>query len=304
MGGADIIPGVSGGTVALILGIYERLVTAVSRVDRHLLQLVMQGRILEIVRYLDLALLVPLLIGIGVGGLSLAGVMEYLLHHQLQLTFATFFGLILGSTILVARMIPKWTGGFVGIMAGFAIIAFVVVGLPVLHHPPENAAYLFLCGAIAITAMILPGISGSYLLLVLGAYERILGLINGLKRGEFGIEALTALGAFGAGVVIGILAFSKVLKWLLAHYRDWTLAALTGLMIGSLRRLWPFQTDLTPEVEKFGHKQFEAHLPDFAAMETWLAIGCGLIGLGAILLLDWVVSRKGDTPTGKADAGA
>ncbi|WP_310821080.1 DUF368 domain-containing protein [Stratiformator vulcanicus] len=292
MGGADIIPGVSGGTVALIVGIYDRLVRAVSRVDGTLIRMILRLDVVGAAKYLDLMLLIPLVLGIGVGILSLSGVIEYLLTDQREPTFATFFGLIVGSAVLVGRMVTAWTWSRAGIAAAAAVTAFVLVGLPFLSDPPSHPAYLFVCGAIAITAMILPGISGSYLLLVLGAYGTVLEMLNGIRAGDVTGSAIASLAAFGAGIVVGILSFSKLLRWLLEHYYAVTMAALTGLMIGSLRRLWPFQVDLTPDIEKLGHKRYELVMPEFGDATTWIALGGAIAGFAVILLLDRFANRQ------------
>lgn len=314
MGGADIIPGVSGGTVALILGIYERLVRAVSRVDGGLIRSALRFDWGAVARQLDFALLVPLMAGILTGVLTLSGVITFLLNNHLSPTFGAFFGLILGSTVLVARMVTRWTPGRIAAAVVGAGLAFWIVGLGFLQQPPGGPLYLFVCGAIGITAMILPGISGSYLLLVLGAYDDVLGLVNGFKAsvkaflqgpldwirtvssglqsGALVLGPVFEAAGFGLGLVIGILSFSKLLRYLLQHHRDLTLAVLTGLMLGSLRRLWPFQIDLSPEVEKFGHKQFQSIVPDLQTGETWLALACLLAGVVAVLLLDRLAGQR------------
>ncbi|MEM7810977.1 MAG: DUF368 domain-containing protein [Planctomycetota bacterium] len=301
MGGADVIPGVSGGTVALILGIYKRLVKAVSSVDAKLFKRALQLNWRAVVFQLDLTLVVPLAVGIVVGAFALAGVIEWLLTEKRQDTFAAFFGLIAGSTILVGRMVPKWDGVRIAAAAVAAVAAFVLVGLDTLQNPPGGPLYLFVCGAIAITAMILPGISGSYMLLVLGAYDRILEMVHVVKDALKSVSLpptamLVELAAFAGGLVIGILSFSKLLKWLLEKKTATTLAVLTGLMVGSLRRLWPFQTDLTPEIEKLSFKRYAFELPDFAAGTTWMTLGWAVAGFVFVLALERLAGGRTAKP--------
>ncbi|HBN77079.1 MAG TPA: DUF368 domain-containing protein [Planctomycetaceae bacterium] len=254
MGGADIIPGVSGGTVALILGIYERLVRAISRVDGTLFSFVRHGEWKQAAHYFDLRFLITLGIGIGLGIISLAGLMHVLLLEQRTFTLAAFYGLIAASSWLVACMVDRWRFlEWICLIAG-GLFAFWLVGLPILHTPPDNSAYLFFCGAVAICAMILPGISGAFILLLLGKYVEITGLIKGLLHGEISISILITISVFALGCLTGLLTFSKLLKWLLTHYFSVTMAMLCGFMIGSLRKLFPFQNDLTPEITELKHK--------------------------------------------------
>lgn len=295
MGGADIVPGVSGGTVALVVGIYERLVEAVSRVDRHLIGLIRRGEVNAAAKYLDLRLLIPLGVGIGIGAVALGSVMHTLLEDHLTLTLATFFGLITASTVFVARLVPRWSfdasaAAFVG-----AVFAYWLVGLPGLKSPPDALWYLFLCGMIGICAMILPGVSGAFLLLVLGVYSEITGLIKGVAKGEISVEAITQIAVFGAGVVIGILSFSKLLKRLLKSAPSVTLATLCGLMLGSLRKLWPFQTELTAGQDlKFKERVYEAIPPSDLSIDStfWAAVGLAIAGAAFVFLLDYLAGDK------------
>jgi putative membrane protein len=291
MGAADIVPGVSGGTVALVLGIYHRLVTAISHVDGTALRMVAQRRFKEAAEHVDLRFLITLAIGIGTGIGGLAFLMHYLLEHQLQYTFAVFSGLILGSGILVGRSIPEWNGLTVlSVVAGVAF-ASIIVGFESLQHPPDTHWYLFLCGVIGICAMILPGISGSFILLILGRYDDVTGLVRSMLKGDLSPETLFSVAVFGAGCVCGLLAFSRVLRWLLSRHTTVTLAVLCGFMIGSLRRIWPFKLDLTPHETKFKFKQFENYWPATFDGETLLTIGLGLAALAAVVSLE-VISRS------------
>ena len=276
MGGADIIPGVSGGTVALILGIYQRLVTAISHFDLSFLECVSRRQWRSAAQHADLRFLVTLGCGIGTGILSLASLMHYLLEHQMTATYAVFFGLILSSSILVARMVKRWSISSMICLITAAVGAFIVVGLPALETPPEGNTYVFVCGTIAICAMILPGISGSFILLILGKYHEITGLLRGLLHGDFHVAALVTLAVFAAGCFVGLLGFAKVLRWLLSHFESPIMAFLCGLMIGSLHKIWPFESGLP--------QQFDG--------EFVLVVVLAVSGAAFVFLLDWL-SRRG-----------
>lgn len=234
MGAADVVPGVSGGTVALVVGIYPRLIGVISDGSHALGRLVradVRGFIARL-RSLDWAFLIPLLVGIGVAVVALAGVIDHLLETQPVRMAALFFGLVAGSVVVAARLVTGWDARRVAITAVVAVVAFFVLGQrsgPV--QDPTLALYL-IAGAIAICAMILPGLSGSFLLLMLGMYDNVLGAVTDRN--------LVVLGVFMVGCVVGLALFSRVLHWGLVHYEMTLLAALIGLMVGSLRVLWPW----------------------------------------------------------------
>ncbi len=243
MGAADIVPGVSGGTVALILGIYERLVTAISRFDLTVVELAGRGEWRRAAEHVDLRFLVALGAGIGLGLLSLAGLMHYLLEHEMSATFGAFFGLILASSLIVARLVERWgTGELVAAAAG-AAFAFWLTGL-VPAQAGLSYGYLFLCGMVAICAMILPGISGAFVLLILGEYYNVTGVLKQIAAGDVTASALLVVVVFAAGAATGLLGFSKLLRWLLEHFHSATMAVLCGFMLGSLRRIWPFKVEV------------------------------------------------------------
>lgn len=290
MGGADIIPGVSGGTVALILGIYDRLVTAISRFDLTLLKLLAKRRWRTAAVYIDLRFLITLGCGVLVGIGGLASVMHYLLLHQRQSTLAVFFGMILASTLLVSRMVPRWTPKRLGIFLSAGVAAFILVGLPLLKSPPAGNGYVFLSATIAICAMILPGISGAFILLILGKYEDITGLLRELLHGTISLDGLETLGIFVLGAGLGLLGFSKLLRWLLSRHEAVTLSLLCGLMLGSLRRIWPFQIDRTPEITELKHKVFDNVWPRGNDGEFFAVILLMAVAAGFVMLLDWMTS--------------
>lgn len=296
MGAADIVPGVSGGTMALILGHYQRLVTAISHVDVTLLGMVRRGEFKQAATYLDLRFLVGLLVGIATGIVGLASLMHYLLEHQQAYTYAVFCGLILGSSHLVAQRLKKWTALHVGLLVLGAFLAWQICRLTPTHADltPLTA---FLAATVAICAMILPGISGAFVLLLMGLYHPITELIKGLPRLEFTSHGLLIIAAFGSGCVVGLLAFSHVLKWLLAHRHDVTMAFLVGLMLGSLYKIWPFQ-QVTAESAGLPFKEqvFEHVWPAASSANLPLAIALAIAALIGTLLLEMVGRRLSSEP--------
>jgi len=294
MGGADIIPGVSGGTVALILGIYERLVTAISRCDRTFFGHLFAFRIREAAEHLDLRFIIPLAVGIACGIAVLGSVMHVLLEHRMAHTFAAFFGLIAASCYLVARMVERWTiKELIALIIG-ATFAVWLVSQHALKDPPNELWYVFLCGCVSICAMILPGISGAFILLILGMYHDITGIIKETLKLHITGEALLTIAVFASGCLVGLISFSKFLRWLLQHHASTTMAVLCGFMAGSLCKLWPFQIDITPpsdEVIEFKHRTFKM-VPwndvEWTSPTTISIIATALIAAALVIILDRV----------------
>ncbi|QDV20059.1 hypothetical protein Pan153_47290 [Gimesia panareensis] len=297
MGGADIIPGVSGGTVALILGIYQRLITAISHCDAQLFQLLIRREWSAAARHLDLRFIIPLGVGILTGVVSLASLMHYLLDYHLQLTLSLFFGLILASSFLVAQMVHRWTVLNVLAFIVSTIGVYILVGEHAIN-PPEGNLYVFFCGMIAICAMILPGISGALILILLGKYHDVTGLLKTipkeLLKGNIDWNGLLTVLVFVSGCLLGLILFSKVLRWLLHNYHTLTMAVLCGLMVGSLRRIWPFKVDVTPytsgqtpEMVSFKHRIYENVWPTSFGGMFWGSIA---LIIGAAFLV-WGLDR-------------
>lgn len=291
MGSADIIPGVSGGTVALILGIYERLVAAVSHFDLTFLGHLRRKQWAKAAEHCDLRFLATLFCGILVGIGGLATLMHYLLRDHLELTLSAFFGLILASSFVVARSIEKWGVSKAVFAAAGGAFAFWLVGQPFMEGA-EGYAYLFLCGTVAICAMILPGISGAFILLIMGRYEFVTGVIKDLVHGRLTGEKILVLAVFGIGCVVGLLTFSKFLRWLLARYHGQTMAVLCGFMFGSLRRIWPYKVKLGSGQE-LDITQSELHnaLPERFDAQVAAAIGLAIAAIVFVLVLDWIARR-------------
>ena len=294
MGAADTVPGVSGGTVALVLGIYTRLVTAVSRADATLLGFVKEKRWRAVFDYLDVRFLGWLLLGVGTGVVTLAGLTRTLMEDYYTPTFGLFFGLIAGSVVLVAKLVDRWTPATLALMVAAAAGAYFLVGLDALEDPPLGPAYLFLCGSVAICAMILPGVSGSFLLLALGAYHHVTGWVKRGLSGDLDAGMLLEAAAFAGGMALGLGLFSKLLRWLLANHNAATLAALAGAMLGSLRRLWPF---VTPRPAGVAFKEWRPdHVLPAATGETALTVTFTAAGFAAVLVLDRLGRARAEGP--------
>ena len=287
---ADIVPGVSGGTVALILGIYERLVSAMSQCNATFIKLLLAREWKAAAEHIDLRFIIALGCGIvcGIGGL--ASLMNYLLTQQMSLTFAVFTGMILGSSVLVGKRVTQWNELQIGMLLLGIIVALRLVTLQALQNPPDSAWYMFLCGMIGITAMILPGISGAFIMLLLSRYHYITESIKGILHGDINATVLLSLAVFAAGCLTGLLSFSRVLRWLLSRHHNSTMAVLCGFMIGSLYRLWPFQREVG-FAEKFKLKVFENYVPDSISGHTVTATVLIVVGCGVVLLLDVIANR-------------
>ncbi len=283
MGAADVVPGVSGGTIAFISGIYDRLLAAIAACTPDKVIWLLRGRFVETWKAIDGAFLFTLLAGILCSIVSLARLITYLLDEHGLLVWSFFFGLIVVSVYLVGREISRWHIWTVAAALGGALFAYLItVAAPLsLSVTPLN---LFIGGAIAICAMILPGISGSFILLLLGLYTGVLQAVKGL---DFGL-----LGLFALGCVAGLLSFSRLLSWLLQHARNVTLAFLTGLLVGSLNKVWPWKQTLTWRTNSHGEQVplTEANLwPQQYSQLTgepslWQA-GLALMVLGVVLVL-------------------
>lgn len=246
MGAADVVPGVSGGTIALIAGIYKELIDTLTSLNFSVLTTLKKDGIVATFNQVNGKFLVALLGGIAISILSLAKVFHYLINNEPVLVWAFFFGLIVASVWLIGNRIPKWNVGTITALIIGAIISFSVTVISPAQGP-DTIWYLFLSGALAFVAMILPGISGSFILLLLGAYHLILGkvsaLIDGIKDMDFTIILSNgiSLGVFAIGGAIGLLSFSRLLKWMFEKYENTTLAVLTGFLIGSLNKVWPWK---------------------------------------------------------------
>ena len=283
MGAANVIPGVSGGTIALITGIYERLINALKSGDITSLKLLLSGKFSDFWQRIDGRWLSILIAGVAISIVTLAKLFEYLLEHHEQLTMAFFFGLILVSIWYVAKRIEHWK---LSVWVALAIGASVAILIATLAPASENAsfAYVFLCGVIAISSMILPGLSGSFVLIIMGNYALVLGAIS-----TFSLSILLPM---ALGCMVGLIVFSHVLAWVFKHYQDHTLALMTGFVVGSLVVIWPWKNAIVEQVTRVGKPpkdvivSYDWLLPSLSAPGTWLAITLMLAGGISIALME------------------
>ncbi len=281
MGAADIVPGVSGGTIALIAGIYERLINALSGIGPNLWQVFRKDGgikgLLAVWRQVDATFLLCLLLGIATSFATLAGFIKHLLDNQPLLIWSFFFGLVIATVVILLSEIKRWSAARAVLFVLGMVAAVVISSMPLLTTTP-SLPYLFFAGAIAICAMILPGISGSFILLLMGAYDTVLEAVHTFN--------LTIIATVMAGMISGLLLFTRMLKWLLSRYYQATLALLTGFIAGSLVKVWPWKTDALGTLNSDAINNVAPwQYPTGAHWFTTL----GLMILGAVLvsLLSW-----------------
>ncbi len=305
MGASDIVPGVSGGTMAFILGIYEELIDSIRTIGRSdFIQAALKFRLKKLFQILNWEFLLAIAIGILIAILTLSKALESLLINQPVYLWSFFFGLVLASVWVVSKRIKEWQPTLFGMLLVGTVTAYLIVGL-VPVNTPNAWWFLILSGAIASSALILPGVSGAFLLVLLGKYQYVLGAVNDLRGGE--LEAAVPLMFVGIGAALGLVTVSQFLSWLFKRYHDLTVALLIGLMVGSLRKIWPWKLDLTwmqDAAGQFilnsdGHKIVvdQANvLPDFSSSvgltQFGIAAVLALIGIGAILLIDRLAAHQ------------
>lgn len=250
MGAADVVPGVSGGTIAFISGIYEELLNTIDKLDFKIISMARQQGMNKAWKEYNLSFLLALGLGILISILSFARVITYLLENNPILIWSFFFGLVIASIVYIGGQIKNWNWkAILALIIGVIVSYYVTIIEPTTS--PDSYWFLFISGFIAIIAMILPGISGSFILLLMGSYEAVIGSINMLTTAIFSVDfetslvAASRLGVFGVGAIIGIKAFSKVLTWMFDNYKNTTLTLLTGFMIGSLNKIWPWKQTVT-----------------------------------------------------------
>lgn len=296
MGAANVIPGVSGGTMALITGIFERLINSLKSFDLKAIKLLFKGKIKDFIQHTDLVFLLAILVGILIAILSLARLFDYLFEYYPVYIWAFFFGLVLASVYFVGKTVKSWK---VSVIISFIVGTAIAVGISVLNpaSPNESFVYLMFCGVAAVCSMILPGLSGSFILLVMGNYQLV--MIDAINNKDTGILLPVIL---GAGV--GLVAFSHFLSWLLKKYKDQTISLLTGFILGSLSILWPWKNILYLKengkmiLKDDGNpiiKGYEWLMPDFSSLQFWIAFAFILFGIVSIWLLE-KTSEKKDLP--------
>jgi len=286
MGIANVIPGVSGGTIALITGIFERLINSIKSFDLNAIKLIFKGKFKEFYEYTDLGFLISLFIGVGLAIIIIAKLFEYLFLNYPVYIWSFFFGLILASIYFVGKTIEKWN---LGVIVFFVLGAAIAITLTLMTPATQNEStwYLVICGVVAICSMILPGLSGSYVLILMGNYQLIaIDAINNMR--------LDIIIPVGIGAVIGLIAFSHFLSWLFKKYKNQTLAVLTGFILGSLGVIYPWKT---PIEQTFGEKVkvigYEYLAPQIN-IEFFIAILIMIIGIGVIWWMENEASAKED----------
>ena len=291
MGAADVVPGVSGGTMAFILGIYEELIESLRQpLSLKIIRLALNFKIKEVLQAVNWQFLGSLGIGILAAIFTLASFLESALVNYPALVWSFFFGLVVASIFTVIKRVKRW--GLLTYAAAIVgtIAAYITVGL-VPIQTPEDAWFIFLSGVIAICAMILPGISGSFILVLLGKYQYILSAVTNR-------DFLTLI-IFSLGCGIGLVTFAQVLGWLFKRYHDVTVAVLIGLMVGSLRKIWPWKETLSTILDRHGAEipveQVNILPPVFDA-QVAIALVLALVGFAVVFLLDTIASRREPAP--------
>ncbi|MBQ8282545.1 MAG: DUF368 domain-containing protein [Paraprevotella sp.] len=280
MGAADVVPGVSGGTIAFIVGIYDELINTIRSINLQSLKLLFIFKFKEFWKAVNGNFLISLFAGVAISVFSLAKLITYLLVAHPILVWAFFFGLVLASTWFVAKDIEGWNWKTVlSFIIGAVIAYYITVVTPA--ETPTNLLFIFLCGAIAICAMILPGISGSFILVLLGKYHYIMDAVKGLD--------LLILCVFGAGAFIGITSFSRVLSYALKHFRNVTMAVLAGFMLGSLNKVWPWKTT---EIEIINGTEFTIEHNSLPTQYLVEGIALMIVGFMLVYVLEKISAKK------------
>lgn len=288
MGVANVIPGVSGGTIALLTGIFERLINALKSFDVEAVRLLLKFKFREFAQHVDFGFLLSVFLGVGVSIISVAKLLEFLFQSYPVYVWSFFFGLILVSVWFVGKSIGKID---VAAAVSFVVGAAVAFGLSVMNPATENTAfwYLIICGAVAVCSMILPGLSGSFVLILMGNYQLI--MIYAVSHFDMKIIIPVAI-----GVVVGLLAFSHFLSWLLSRYARQTMAVLTGFIFGSLGTIWPWKNPVYlmqdgAEVLKNGKpiiQSYQMYFPQEFSAEVAIAIVLMAAGMAAL----WALERS------------
>jgi len=291
MGAANVIPGVSGGTMALITGIFERLIDAIKSFNAKAVKLLFSFQIKEFMRHTDLYFLIAVFAGIGIAIVTLARLFDYLFTNYPVYIWAYFFGLVLASVYFVGKTVQHWR---VSVIVTFIIGTVAAVIISVLNPATEDdgLVYLLLCGVVAMCSMILPGLSGSFVLILMGNYQLV--MIDAINNRDLAILIPVVIGA-----VVGLLAFSHILSWVFKKFRDQTISLLTGFILGSVSILWPWQEMIYMRDEagdlvlKKGEPivvSYERYIPDAFNTEVIVAILVMLMGIVSI----WAIEKAAE----------
>ena len=302
MGAADVVPGVSGGTIAFISGIYEELITTIHNLDIGIFKTLKKEGIKKVWQRYNLGFLASLFTGIAISILSLAKLITLLLEQYPVLVWSFFFGLVIASIIYIAKQITNYSPKAIIALVLAAVLSYgITLAKPIADT--ESIWFLFFAGFIAIIAMILPGISGAFILLLIGGYKIVIGAINQLSEAisAFNISSLgnafLKIGVFALGAIAGLKVFSGILNWMFANHKNTTLAVLTGFMIGALNKIWPWKEVLQYRKNSHGEEiPFieRSILPGgyHADPKIMAALFCMLAGFMIIFLLEFVANKK------------
>ncbi len=289
MGAANVIPGVSGGTIALVTGIFEQLINAIKSINLTAARFLFTGKWKSFAKHIHLDFLLVVFTGIFISIFSVAKLLDYLFDYYPVLVWAFFFGLILASVYYVGKTITRWR---LAVWLIFILGTAIAVAISLFRPAQENSQfiYLIICGIVAVCSMILPGLSGSFILILLGNYKLI--MIESVSNLNFAI-----LLPVGLGAIVGLLAFSHLLSWIFTHFRDQMIGLLTGFMAGSLLILWPWKEDVY-SIDSFGNhllnrsgdpllEGYRFLVPEVQNQEFWLALICILAGILTIAFVEW-----------------
>ena len=302
MGAADVVPGVSGGTIAFISGIYEELIESIDKINFGVFKVWKTKGFKTAWQSINGTFLLALFSGIAISILSLAKLIKWLLHNEPILLWSFFFGLVLASILYIAKQIKGWSAKLIIAIVATSILSYYIT-LAEPFASPDSPFYLLFCGFIAIIAMILPGVSGAFILLILGAYQTAIDTINNLRDGilqgnmELFKDALIKFILLAVGAVVGLKVFSKALNWMFKHHKNLTLAILTGFMVGSLNKIWPWKKVLKTRINSEGE---EVTLLDKSILPSsydgdnhiLMALVFIVIGFAAILILESLGKQK------------
>ncbi|MGF7139337.1 DUF368 domain-containing protein [Roseimarinus sediminis] len=293
MGAANVVPGVSGGTIALITGIFEKLIDSIKAVDLQAVKLLFTGKFSGFARKINLDFLVAVFLGVVVSILSIAKLFGFLLIHYPVYIMAFFFGLILASIYFVAKTVTRWN---LTVIISFAIGTVVAILLSILEPAQENSSmlYLFVCGIVATCSMILPGLSGSFVLILLGNYQLV--MIDAVNQLDLKILLPVVVGA-----VAGLVFFANLLSWVFKKFRNPTISLLSGFILGSLGIIWPWKNEI-PATNSAGElilkdgepiiTAYDWFVPERMNTEVIIAIGLILLGILIIWATELLASRK------------
>jgi putative membrane protein len=289
MGAADVVPGVSGGTIAFISGIYEELLESISNVNFKLLKTLKSEGIKVAWKQVNGTFLLALFVGIFISIISLAKTIKWLLENEPVLLWSFFFGLVVASIIYIGKQVENWNAKIIILFILGIAFGYVITILPSTNVDDINYLFLVFAGAIASCAMILPGISGSYILLLIGVYPIVMTAIT--------TKDYKIIASIGFGVIVGLLSFSRLLKWLFANYKNEMLIVLTGIMLGSLNKVWPWKETVSTYLNSHGVAKplLEQSVSPFSFdgdPKFVLAIVLAIVGFGLILLMEKLAVKK------------